>query len=95
MNPWLLAAYLSAQALDGTTTVLALSRGGYEANPLMPNHPAWSVGVKIGVSVGTVRLLRTHSRTHPTATRWIAIGAIATSATAGVWNVRQLRRGRS
>ncbi len=85
MNPILLTAWLACQALDGTTTAIALHRygPGVESNPIMrKGHIPIRIGVNLG---GLLAYRRTKARAIPVV---LAISGCA----AGGWNLRQLAR---
>lgn len=94
MSPWLLAAFISAQTLDGTTTAIGLHRGYHEAWPWLPDRPAASIALKAGVATGIYLAVKPLERRHPTVGRSLFYAALIGSAVAGTWNVRQLQRSR-
>lgn len=85
---WLLTAWLACQALDTTTTVVALNRPGFvEANRFMPNSPAGTIGIKVGVNLGAIIWYR-KSEDRPKA---IPIIMAASGCAAGAVNLHAMR----
>ena len=77
-------AYGALQATDLATTFVGLSRGGYEANPLIngiADNPAALVAVKVGTSVGTYFIIEKLRKDKPLAA---AITLAAINSTLGV-----------
>ncbi len=88
---WLLAAYLAAQALDHTSTGLALQRGCSEANPLVPRNFATSVAVGITIGGGSAWALGRAHKEHPKLVKTVLILGAGARAAAGVHNLSLLR----
>jgi hypothetical protein len=83
----LYAGYVALQVIDGYTTTAGVSRGAFEANPLMhglANRPALLWSVKGGVSVATIctaeHLWRTHHRAQAIAVMAASNGILAAVA---------------
>lgn len=86
MNPFILAAWITCQSLDATTTAVALARPTLtEANPIM----AGSRGIPLRVSINLSAVLLARRATRPQ--RHVIGVALATSGcSAGAWNLHQL-----
>ena len=87
---WLLIAYLAGQALDHSSTAMALHRGCQESNPLVPSRigPSIAVGITIGGGSAWV-FSRAHDKHPKLVNTMLALGAgIRTGA--GIYNLRQL-----
>ncbi len=85
MTPLLLTAWFACQALDGTTTAVALHRYGadVERNPIMRKG---HIPIRVSLNVaGIFAYRRTRAKTIPIV---LAISGCA----AGGWNLRQLAR---
>jgi len=86
----LLAAFLAAQALDHTSTGLALQRGCRERNPLVPHNYATSVAVGITIGGGSAWALARAHKDHPKLVKTALILGAGVRAAAGVHNLTQL-----
>ncbi len=83
--------YGALQAADITTTLVGLSRGGYEANPLVrgvADRPAALMAVKVGTSVGTYFLVERLRKDKPLAAA-ITLAAINSTLAVVVVNNMQ------
>jgi hypothetical protein len=83
--------YGALQAADITTTLVGLSRGGYEANPLVrgfADKPAALMAVKVGTSVGTYFLVERLRKDKPLAAA-ITLAAINSTLAVVVVNNMQ------
>ena len=88
MGTALLVAAMACQSLDLGTTLVGLSRGGREANPVLGQSPTRIVAIKVGVNVGALLLHRRIDgpRKH------IVTGTLAgAGCLAGTMNLRTLR----
>jgi hypothetical protein len=83
--------YAALQATDITTTLVGLSRGGYEANPFVrgiADKPAALIAVTVGTSVGTYFLIERLHKQKPMAAA-ITLAAInSTLAVVAVSNIK-------
>ena len=89
--PWLYAAWIACQALDTTSTALALHRGSFhEGNPFLPVDARAIVAVKVTVNLGAAAF-----QPHTTGrVRYVLPLTLAgTECAAGVWNLTQLTKG--
>ena len=87
---WLLAAYLAAQALDHTSTGVALQRGCRESNPLVPRNYAASVAVGITIGGGSAWALSRAHKDHPKLVKTALILGAGARAAAGAHNLSLL-----
>jgi hypothetical protein len=87
---WLLAAFLAAQALDHTSTGLALQRGCRESNPLVPHNFKASVAVGITIGGGSAWAFSRAHKDHPKLVKTALILGTGLRAGAGAYNLTQL-----
>ena len=62
------SSFVALQAADIITTTRALNRGGVEANPFARGYassPAAMIGVKAGVTIGTIFITEKLRKEHP------------------------------
>jgi hypothetical protein len=83
----LLAAFLAAQALDHTSTGLALQRGCQEGNPLVPKNYKASIAVGITVGGGAAWALSHAHKEHPKLVKTALILGAGTRFAAGLHNL--------
>lgn len=87
---WLLAAFLAGQALDHTSTGLALQRGCQERNPLVPRHFGTSVAVGITIGGGSAWALSKAHKEHPKLVKTALLLGAGVRTGAGIYNLTQL-----
>lgn len=86
----LLAAFLTAQALDTATTARLLQRPGfYEANRLLPTSTRGIVLTKVALSSAAVVTVWKARHRHPRLVRIALVVGTATATAAAVHNLRQ------
>jgi hypothetical protein len=86
----LLAAFLAAQALDHTSTGLALQRGCVESNPLVPHNYKASIAVGITIGGGSAWALSRAHKEHPKLVKTALILGAGVRAAAGIHNITLL-----
>jgi hypothetical protein len=89
---WLLIAFLAGQALDQTTTAIAVHRGCRESNPLMPSRIGPSIAVGVTIGGGSAWALSRAHKKHPKLTNTVLALGAGVRAGAGIYNWQQLDR---
>ena len=87
---WLLAAFLAGQALDHTSTGLALQRGCRESNLLVPRNYTTSVAVGITIGGGSAWALSRAHKDHPKLVKTALILGAGARTAAGIHNLTLL-----
>ena len=89
MNTWLLAAMLTAQSFDLSTTLVNLHKGCHElVSPI--KHPMGLLATKLGSNVSLVITLPYVGRRFPKVAKGAAITLIGAGVLGGSLNVRTM-----
>lgn len=75
---------------DVGTTAVALSRGGIERNPLLPQSIGWNVAIQSGEVAATAYGLHRLQRSHPKAAGWLLVAGVVLEGYAVAHNARTL-----
>lgn len=87
MTPWILALWISCQAIDMGTTAAALSSGRFsEGNKLLTKRPTVIFSIKLGSNAGLMAMRKTRE------SKVVGVTMAAAGCFAGSWNAYQLRR---
>jgi hypothetical protein len=87
---WLLIAFLAGQALDQTTTAVAINRGCRERNPLVPTRVGPSIAVGITIGGGSAWALSRAHKEHPRLAKTVAAIGAGVRAGAGLYNLQKM-----
>ena len=87
---WLFVVFLASQALDQTSTAVALHRGCQENNPLMPNRVGPSIAVGITLGSGTSWMFSRSHKDHPKLTNAAMAVAAGARTMAAINNMQQM-----
>ena len=91
MNPLILTLAILHSG-DAITTGTALSRGGVERNPVLPQSPSWNMALQASETAGELYLLKRLNQRHPKIAKGLAVAAIGVEGFAVIHNIRTLNR---
>lgn len=88
VNALLLTAWLGCQSFDTVSTMRALNRGAFEANPILSSSRPRLMTIKVSINVGMLVWYRKETR--QAAKRGISTGMALGGCLAGAWNMANM-----